>query len=210
MSTAAIDPTRVQHLTPGHRDALAELVDATYRLNLAVATSDLDEEALRAARAQLDAVSAHLETRTRTRAMRNGFDAPRRARRERTPYRLCAYTPWGVPIEAEFGADGQSVRARFVPNALHEGPPDSMHGGVGGYLMDCILGILIQAQDKRAVTARLEIDYRARTPLDEEVELHGRITRREGRKVWAEGWVAYAGTRTLEASGLFVEIGESR
>lgn len=206
MSTAAIDPTRVQHLTPGHREALAELVDATYRLNLAVATSDLDEAALREAREQLDAVSARLETRTRARAMRNSFEAPREARREHAPYRLCSYTPWGVPIEVHFEDDGDAVRSRYVPNALHEGPPDGMHGGVGGYLMDCVLGILIQAQDKRAVTARLEIDYRARTPLDQEMEMYGRITRREGRKIWAEGWIASGGTRTLDASGLFIEI----
>ncbi|MDP9823960.1 acyl-coenzyme A thioesterase PaaI-like protein [Nocardioides massiliensis] len=206
MSTAAIDPTRVTTLEPAHREALEQLVDATYRLNLAVATSDLDEAVLREARAQLDAVSDRLGARTRTRAMRNSFEAPRQARREGTPYRLCGYTPWGVPIEARFEDDGQAVRSRFVPNALHEGPPDGMHGGVGGYLMDCVLGILIQAQDKRAVTARLEIDYRARTPLDQEMELYGRITRREGRKIWAEGWIESGGTRTLEASGLFIEI----
>ncbi|WP_181641671.1 hypothetical protein, partial [Nocardioides massiliensis] len=81
MSTAAIDPTRVTTLEPAHREALEQLVDATYRLNLAVATSDLDEAVLREARAQLDAVSDRLGARTRTRAMRNSFEAPRQARR---------------------------------------------------------------------------------------------------------------------------------
>ena len=210
-ATDAADPTDAAAPRIGEPEplvAVGELVDATYRLNLAVATSDLDAAVLREARARLDEVSSLLEQRTRPRARRAPFDAPGRARATGTPYRLCALTPWGVPIEVTIGPD-DTLSARLEANALHEGPPECVHGGVAGYLMDCLLGVLIQASGRRAVTARLELDYLAPTPLDRPLDLSARVTAQRGRKIHAEGRIEYDGAPTVRAHGLFVEIDRS-
>jgi len=209
MTSTPTAPTRYAvDLDAGHRVAVLDLVDATHRLNLAVATTDLDEATLRRARGVLDDLATELGECRRDRVVRVGFEAPGIAREAGLPYRICAMNPWGVPLEVEFGTD--EAHATLVANALHEGPMDSVHGGVGAWLMDTMLGLIMQAQDQPAVTARLEIDYRARTPLDEPLTLRARVARREGRKTWIEGWIEHDGRHTLEATGLFVEVDRTR
>ncbi len=72
--------------------------------------------------------------------------------------------------------------------------------------MDCMLGILIQARGRRGVTAKLDLRYLRRTPLDAPLQLGSRITKVDGRKVWAEGWIEHEGERTVVAEGLFIEV----
>ncbi|WP_244928612.1 PaaI family thioesterase [Nocardioides sp. W7] len=194
-------------MDPEHRAAALDLVDATNRLNLAVATTDLDEATLRRARTVLDELTTELGRRRRDRVIRAGFEAPGKALAAGLPYRICALNPWGVPLEVHFGAD--EAYAALTANALHEGPMDSVHGGVAAWLMDTMLGIIMQANGRRAVTARLEVDYRIRTPLDQPLTLQAGVTRREGRKIWVEGWIEHEGRRTVEATGLFVEVDQA-
>lgn len=205
MTTTGSAPGRyAADLDPGHRAAALELVEAAHRLNLAVATTDMDEATLGRARGLLDQVTEELGQQRRARVVRAGFEAPARARDAGLPYRVSVLNPWGVPLEVRFGAD--EAHATLVANALHEGPLDSVHGGVSGWLMDTMLGLLMQVGGRPAVTARLELDYRIRTPLDQPLTLHARVARREGRKTWIEGWIEHDGRRTVEASGLFVEV----
>src|SRR3546814_12418635 len=79
-----------------------------------------------------------------------------------------ALNPFGIPVRVTF--DDETSRGSFVPGALHEGPPDSLHGGWSAHLMDCMLGGLVQATGARAVTATLELSYRHRVPLAREVD----------------------------------------
>lgn len=191
-------------MAPDRRAALTDLVDATFRLNHAVATTDVPTEDLLRARRDLEETTQHLLQSTQPRAARRRFETPALARQQGEPYRLGAFNPWGIPFEIEFSGDG--AHASLVANALHEGPDESVHGGVSAWLMDCMLGMLLQAQGRPAVTATLSIDYLARTPLDEPLEAFSRITSTDGRKVYAEGWVEHDGVRTLQATGLFIEI----
>lgn len=191
-------------LSPEHRTALTDLVDATFRLSHAVATTDMPTEELVLARQALDDTTQRLLQRTQSRAARRRFETSALAKQRREPYRLSAFNPWGIPFEINFSDDG--AHASLVANALHEGPNDSLHGGVSAWLMDCMLGMLLQAQGRPAVTATLAIDYLARTPLEEPLEVFSRITSTDGRKVYAEGWVEHDGVRTLQATGLFIEV----
>jgi acyl-coenzyme A thioesterase PaaI-like protein len=182
-------------------------VDATFRLSRSVATTGVPTEDLVRARRTLDETTQRLLQRTHPRAARRRFETPALAKQRGEPYRLSAFNPWGIPFEIEFTEDG--AHASLVANALHEGPNDSVHGGVSAWLMDCMLGMLLQAQGRPAVTATLAIDYLARTPLDEPLEVFSRVTSTERRKVYAEGWVEHDGVRTLQATGLFIEIDRS-
>ncbi|MFE7225624.1 PaaI family thioesterase [Nocardioides sp. NPDC057577] len=199
-------------LTPEHTDELAEevaaLASATRRLMLAAATADLDVDELRAARTRMDALTDELGRRSRARVLRADFHAPARAREAGPdrPLPIFRFNPQALPLALHL--DGDTARARTVPNALYEGPPDSVHGGFLAHLMDCMLGTLVQATGRRAVTATLDMRYRARTPLDVPVDLAARIVKISGRKIVAESWVEVDGERTVEATGLFIELEE--
>lgn len=198
--------TRPTEVSDGLRQASADLVAATRRLMLAAATTDVEPGELRAARQMLDRLADTLGRRTRERVVRAPFEGPEdsRAAGPEHPWTLFAHNPQGIPLTIEFGED--CARARLVANALHEGPHDSLHGGFGAHLMDCMLGTLMQARGKRALTATLDMRYLRRTPLDRPLELSSRIVVVSGRKTIAEGWIECDGVRTVEARGLFVEI----
>jgi acyl-coenzyme A thioesterase PaaI-like protein len=187
-------------------EEVAELTEATRRLMLAAATTDVGADELRAARARMDELSAALGRRSRPRAMRTGFDGPRRAREAGRVWSLGRANPEAFPLDLHFDAD--VVRATTVPNALYEGPPHSVHGGFIAHLMDCMLGTLVQSTGRRAMTASLELTYRSRTPLDVPVDLGARIVETTGRKIVAESWIDVDGARTVDARGLFIELKE--
>ncbi|NLU84092.1 PaaI family thioesterase [Rhodococcus sp. HNM0569] len=171
---------------------------------LAVTVTDTDVETLRAVCDDIQVSMRTLGARTRPRATRVPFDRPGRARIDGEPWTMSAFNPTAPAFDVVFGE--HDARARLVANALYEGPPDNVHGGVGAHLMDCMLGVLLQAQGRRSVTATLDLRYLRRTPLDEPLDLYSRIVETRGRKTVAEGWIEHAGTRTVEARGLFVEV----
>jgi len=90
----------------------------------------------------------------------------------------------------------------------HAGSTGRAHGGVVATLLDEVLGTAALAGGAAGLTRRLEIDYRAPTPVGTELVLRGRLDRVEGRKIWARGEVVADGVVTAEAVGLF--IGERR
>ncbi|MBM7519646.1 PaaI family thioesterase [Nocardioides nitrophenolicus] len=187
---------------------VAELAAATRRLMLAAATTDVEPDQLRAARDRMDELAATLGRRTRPRALRASFDEPARAR-EIGPglaWPVFRFNPQALPLAIRF--DGDAASATTVPNALYEGPPESVHGGYLAHLMDCMLGTLVQATGRRSVTGTLDLRYLARTPLDVPLELGARILETTGRKTTAEAWVEVDGARTVEARGLFIELQE--
>ncbi|MFE6508423.1 PaaI family thioesterase [Nocardioides sp. NPDC057767] len=199
-------------LAPEHPEDLVEevaaLAAATRRLMLAAATTDLDADELRAARTRMDVLTDDLGRSRRSRVLRADFHAPARARSAGPdrPLPIFRFNPQALPLSVHF--DGDTARARTVPNALYEGPPDAVHGGFLAHLMDCMLGTLVQTTGRRAVTATLDMRYLARTPLDLPVDLGARIVAISGRKIVAESWVEVDEERTVEATGLFVELEE--
>jgi acyl-coenzyme A thioesterase PaaI-like protein len=98
-----------------------------------------------------------------------------------------------------------------VPDGLgkaYAGPPGKLHGGVGALLLDVLLSSLVQHHGVRAVTASLTVDYRAATPLDVPLRISGEIVGRSGRKVETVGELWCGDLLTVEARGLFVQIGQ--
>jgi acyl-coenzyme A thioesterase PaaI-like protein len=193
-------------VTTERRQASSDLVATARQLMLAAATTDVDLGAIREAQQAIAAAAAVLSTRTRARALRADFNAPAAARAAGpgTAFSLFSYNPLGIPLDIYF--DDEGAVATLTPNALHEGPHDAMHGGFMASLMDCMLGILIQSQGSRAVTATLTMNYRRRTPLDEPLTLRSRIVDHSGQKTIAEGWIEHDGMRTVEATGLFIHV----
>ncbi|MDF1604679.1 PaaI family thioesterase [Nocardioides sp. YIM 152315] len=196
----------VETADPAELPALATLTDEVRALVLAAGTTDVGDEELVAVAGLVSDLRERLESRSRDRIVRAPFDGPAQASVTGAPYRLSAFNPFGIPVVLTFDADGSGATAELRADARHEGPRDHMHGGISSWLMDCMLGILIQARGRRGVTATLDMRYLRRTPLDVPLLLRSQITRTEGRKVWAEGWIEVEGERTVVAEGLFIEV----
>ena len=196
----------VESADPAELPGLATLTDEVRALVLAAATTDVGAEELVAVADLVSGLRERLEARSRDRIVRAPFDGPVQARATGEPYRLSAFNPFGMPVVITFDADGNGATAELRADARHEGPRDHVHGGVSSWLMDCMLGILIQARGRRGVTATLDMRYLRRTPLDVPLLLRSQVTRTDGRKVWAEGWIEVDGERTVVAEGLFIEV----
>jgi acyl-coenzyme A thioesterase PaaI-like protein len=197
----------VETADPADVPSLAKLTEEVRALVHAAATTDVDDAELADVAELVTDLRARLGARSRARIVRAPFDGPATARATGEPYRLSTFNPFGVPLVITFDEDGDGATAELRADARHEGPRDHLHGGVSSWLMDCMLGILIQARGRRGVTAQLDLRYLRRTPLDAPLRLGSRITRTDGRKVWAEGWIESDGERTVVAEGLFIEVG---
>ncbi|QIX28564.1 PaaI family thioesterase [Nocardioides sp. JQ2195] len=173
---------------------------------LAAATTEATPAELEAARAAIAAVTEELGVRVRDRVQRTDLRMPERVRDAGPQAQWQTYdlNPLGVPLRIRF--DGDRAYADLVANALHEGPPDLVHGGISAHVMDCMLGGLVRATGTRSVTATLDMRFLAPTPLDQPLQVTSRIVERSGRKVWAEGWIEHDGTRCVEAKGLFIRV----
>lgn len=190
-----------------------ELTDQVRELVFAAGVSDADVDELSAITAEVAALRARLERRTGragARVMRSRFESALQAAAAGEPYRLAAFNGFAIPIEIRL-VDGEAT-AEFTADARHEGPPDSLHGGVSAWMMDCMLGLVMQARGRRGVTACLDMKYVARTPLDTALHLSARVARAEGRKVWIEGAIEVdidgQRVRTVTAEGLFIELAD--
>lgn len=112
-------------------------------------------------------------------------------------------------------SDGDEVVAEWTPEPHHEGPPDIMHGGLAGALLDChgawtTVNHLIRERGTEEmlpiVTAEYTVRLRRPTPL-ETVHLRGRVVGREGRRYVVESELAAGGEVTVRYQGGYVEMG---
>ncbi|SEK73288.1 Thioesterase superfamily protein [Blastococcus sp. DSM 46786] len=202
---APVAAERVADIAPERQQASIGLVAAARELMLAAALTDLEAGDLLAAQELVGRATALLGGRTRPRVLRPSFAGPAEARDAGEPYPMSVHNPMGLPLVIRFGSPTE-CRGTVTANALCEGPPESLHGGWSAWLMDCMLGILVQGQGRPAVTGTLAVRYLHRTPLDAPLELGSRIVDRDGRKITVEGWIEHDGQRTVEARGLFVEL----
>lgn len=187
--------------------AASELTRATRRLMLAAATTALPPEEVSAAVRELDALAERLAVSRRPRALRASAEGPSvtRAAGPDVPWRTFPYNPQAFPLDLHL--DGDTAWAHITANALYEGPPGHVHGGFLAHLLDSMLGTLVQSLGRRAVTATLDLRYLAPTPLDVPLELRAAHVETSGRRVVVEGWIEHDGVRTVEARGLFVDLG---
>lgn len=195
-------------LSAAQADAHRDLVDATRELMLAVGLTGAEAGPLTEAAAQLRSIAAELSQDDRERLVRVPVVPAAELLEAGTTQPIGEFNPTALPFELVFDADGQGLTATVLPNSLHEGPANGLNGGIAGWLMDMAIGGLVLAQGRRSPTVHLEMDYLGLTPLDVELTVGARITSREGRKTWAEGWIEYDGRRTVQAKALFIDVRE--
>ncbi|MDX1746790.1 MAG: PaaI family thioesterase [Halobacteriales archaeon] len=106
-------------------------------------------------------------------------------------------------------ADGALVgRVWFGPGA--QGPPGHAHGGSMAAVMDEALGSACWVAGHAVVAAELNTRFRNMLPLGGVYTAEAWVERVDGRKITTRGHILDAeGTIYAEATGLFIEMGES-
>jgi len=113
----------------------------------------------------------------------------------------------GLHLEFLLAEDGAVVCLPMIPECF-EGPPGYLHGGIIATLLDEAMSKTVRARGLKAVTGRMEIDYRRPVRSAAPIRLEGRLLRSEGRKHWTEARILDArGHMLAEAKGIFIEIG---
>lgn len=192
-------------LTP-HRLEKRRLAAAVRRIVDAAVSMDLTPNEVTSLADRLDAVAGELTDRP---------EAPYEG------YAEAANAPWAdsffdrspvlgeanalaPPIRLEFGPDRIVGRVTF--GAAYEGPPSCVHGGWIAAAFDEVLGAAQSLSGSGGMTAYLKVDYRAPTPLHEELVFEGELERHEGRKIFTRGRVRHGEVVTAEAEALFISV----
>ena len=118
--------------------------------------------------------------------------------------------------------DGDETVTRYVPQAWHIAIPGYVNGGLLASLLDChgtgtAAAAAYRAEGRepgtkpphRFVTASLKVDFLKPTPLGIELEVRGRATSIQGRKVTVEARILAQGELTVKGEILAVEMPEA-
>ncbi len=117
--------------------------------------------------------------------------------------------------------DGEETIAHFTPKSYHMAIPGYVYGGLIASLIDChgtgSAALASYRNDGREpgteppfrfVTASLQVDYLAPTPLGPELELRGNIVELKGKKVVTEITLSANGKITARGKVIAVQMPE--
>jgi acyl-coenzyme A thioesterase PaaI-like protein len=79
----------------------------------------------------------------------------------------------------------ESVLAECVFSVAHEGPPGRVHGGWVAAVLDHAVGRAVASAGFPGMTASLTVNLHDGTPYGVPLVVEGRLTRRDGRKLYA-------------------------
>jgi len=113
--------------------------------------------------------------------------------------------PLAPPVIMHADADG-TVHGRVTFGSAYEGPPGCVHGGLVAAAFDEVLGYAQIFSGRPGMTGKLEVSYRAPTPLHRELRFTARVDRREGRKVFVQCQLRAGDQLCAEATGLFISM----
>ncbi len=118
--------------------------------------------------------------------------------------------------------DGDETLSHFTPQPYHIAIPGYVYGGLIASLIDCHgTGTAALAAYKnegrepgteppfRFVTASLQVDYLAPTPLGPELEIRGKVAEIKGRKVISEITLSASGKVTAKGRVVAVQMPEN-
>jgi acyl-coenzyme A thioesterase PaaI-like protein len=117
--------------------------------------------------------------------------------------------------------DGDETIAHFTPKPYHTAIPGYVYGGLIASLIDChgtgsaaLASYRNEGREPgteppfRFVTASLQVDYLAPTPLGPELELRGKIAEIKGKKVITEITLSANGEITARGKVIAVQMPE--
>jgi acyl-coenzyme A thioesterase PaaI-like protein len=102
--------------------------------------------------------------------------------------------------------DDERVRGEVTLDRRHEGAPGYAHGGAVSTILDDAVGMLLFVLERPAVTARLEVDFRAPAYTGRRFEVEAWVDRVDGRKLHLVSELRDEGELVAEAHALFLEV----
>lgn len=175
-------------------EAARELVDLCVM-------SDVAEEEVRAAQADVEAAVARLRKVRRTQTLGQEHLTAGRRRPWGNPV-IGLRNPIAPPLQVASDATGRA-ETDFRCGAAYEGPPGLVHGGVVSLILDQVLGHAVGAAGRPGMTGTLTIVYRQGTPLGD-LRAEAWIDREDGIKTWAKAQMIGPHGVTAEAEGVFI------
>jgi acyl-coenzyme A thioesterase PaaI-like protein len=115
-------------------------------------------------------------------------------------------------LHVRFRRRGGAIVGSFTPARAHQGYRGLMSGGLLAAIFDCLHYRLALVRGVAlAVTARIEVDYRAPVPLGRPVRFEARLVARRGRVFDTRAVARLAGGAVVaESRAIYVEIPPSR
>lgn len=118
------------------------------------------------------------------------------------------FNPLGIAIEVH--REGDDAVAEVVLGAAFEGAPGRSHGGIVAAIFDDVLGYVLTLERTPGFTGELTVRYLAPTPIGAPLTFRGRLTRREGRKLYMEGEAVADAAVVATAHAVFIEVAAAR
>jgi acyl-coenzyme A thioesterase PaaI-like protein len=176
-------------------ESVRELIDATIR-------TEVDADAVAAARAEIESATARL----RGKQLDGSYGIRFTSGGDQMPWGnvvIGLRNPVAPPLDVKTGPDG-AVSADFHLGAAYEGPPGHVHGGVAAMILDHVLGAAAATPEKPRFTGTITLRYVRTTRLGN-LHVEARIARTEGVKTYAVGHLADEEGVTVEAEGVFIQ-----
>jgi len=197
----------VLDLTDAQVDAEVEvfgaLTDAVRRLNQATLRTTVDHETVEDVRRQVEELTGRLEKSMIPDNFGVSFTKGGRIRGYGNAV-VGLRNPNAVPLTVVQDRDNGRASAEFELNALHEGPPGQVHGGVAALVLDQVFGEAAAAGGSPGMTGTLSLRYVMNTPLGR-CSAAAWVDRRDGIKTIVKGELRRAdGTVTVTAEGVFI------
>lgn len=176
-------------------ESVRELIDATIR-------TEVDAATVADVKAQIEAATARLRSRQ--------ADGPFGVRLTSGGDRMAwgnpvigIRNPIAPPVTVRRDPDGR-VYTDFELGAAFEGPPGHVHGGVAALLLDHLLGEVAANAESPRFTGTISLRYLRPTPLGP-LHAEAAITRVDGVKAYASGYLADRDGATVQAEGVFIQ-----
>lgn len=201
MSPLAFGPEQDEAL---ERDAATwrPLVSSVRDLVDACVTTAVDDDEVRTAQEEIEAVVARLRRKRLPETLGRSYDPGDRRRAWSNPV-IGVRNPVAPPLVVRRDAAGRA-ESDFHLGSAYEGPPGLVHGGVVSMILDQMLGQAVGATGRPGMTGTLTIVYRTGTPLGD-LRAEAWVERHEPIKTFAKGRVIGAdGVVTAEADGVFI------
>ncbi|MCK9283413.1 MAG: PaaI family thioesterase [Rhodocyclaceae bacterium] len=188
--------------------ARREFAEQLRRLNHAALTADIGAGELHALTETLRLAADRLEQQPRIYGRKAHAEHYARQYKEMVDV-LYEFSPalgrsnaMALPMHVWY-ADGR-LHGHLTADWSHEGPFDSVHGGVIALLFDQLLGIAQRVEGKRGYTGTLSIRYNKLTPLHRPLHLVATVKRVEGRKKFVAGEIWVDDVCTAQCEALFI------
>jgi len=179
------------------------LADAVRRLNEATLRTTVDHETVDDVRRQVEELTARLEKSMIPGSFGVAISRTGRVRGYGNAV-VGLRNPLAVPLQIVQDKVAGRASAEFELNALYEGPPGQVHGGVLALVLDQVFGEAAAAGGSPGMTGTLTLRYQLNTPLGP-CSAEAWVDRRDGVKTVVKGELRRAdGTVTVTAEGIFI------